>query len=1153
MNVMHDSRNIAFRRPLGAAEAGSRMRLAVLVTGASEASGELRLWRDGVGETRLNLESAREGESIWLSSFLTLPEKGTLLWYRFELTVDGKKIYCGQAADELGGLGSCSESELPSFQITVYDKGADTPSWFRKSVMYQVFPDRFYRAKTGRVPVKHGAVLHTDWNDTPQYYRDTNGDVIAYDFFGGNLAGIREKLTYLVSMGITVLYLNPVFESQSSHRYDTGDYRKIDPMLGTNEEFRVLCREAKKLGIRVVLDGVFSHTGADSIYFNRYGTYASTGAYQSKESPYYDWYDFQEYPKKYTSWWGVEVLPAVRETTPSYLDFIVRNKDSVLHQWLEAGISGWRLDVLDELPEEFSTAFYKELKEADRDAVMIGEVWEDASHKVSYGKLRTYLCGCETDSVMNYPLRRIVLDFLLGHEDGGQAAKEIASLAENYPKHNFYALMNLLGSHDTPRLLSVLGEMPDLSGMTQREQGEYRLPETQRELGLARVRLAILWQMTFPGVPSVYYGDETGMQGGKDPYNRGTYDWEHGDAELRETVKRAVKLRRDHDALMTGEFLQLPCGGDIYAYARMVRKERDVFGDTAKNGIYITVMNRSIGDAHDCGFNIGDFAADDGIFVPVLTAGNVEPAAVLVQGGRISLKLGPLSGVVLEYRVPKRRVARAAGVLLHPTSLPSPHGIGDISAEARRFVDWLAEAGQSVWQILPLVPVGEGGSPYSSPSAFAGNFLLISPEELVADGLLTEEEIKSDGAADAPVDFEKAAAHKLKLLRKAWKRFHRREPANYAMFCRKAASWLEDYALFTALHEEQGTPWTEWEAPLRLREPEALREASERLASQCAFVRFVQYIFARQWHRLHTYAAQKGVKILGDLPLFVALDSADVWANRKLFALDKEGRPNKIAGVPPDYFSEDGQLWGNPQYDWEAMEQDGYAWWTARIERLASLTDIQRIDHFRGLAAYWEIDADAESAKEGRWVKGPGHAFFAALREKLGDIKIVAEDLGVQSPEVEALRREEKLPGMRVLEFALTDNGTARAGSAEEENCVVYTGTHDNNTAAGWYEKDLNGWTRPRVAEYLGLREECTGAEAAAALIKQAYMSRARLAVTPLQDVLGLGEEARMNRPGIAEGNWTWRMPEQALTKQKAAWLGTLVQQSGRAGSTLGV
>lgn len=1152
MKVEHDSRNAAFRNPLGAVEAGSHVRLAVRVEGVSEASGELRIWRDGAGEQRLALREEKEGESIWLSSFLSMPEEGTLVWYRFELELDGRRFICGQDKDELGGMGDWSEDELPSFQITVYDRGADTPAWFRKSVMYQIFPDRFFRKEGVPVPSKRGAVLHTMWNDTPQYYRDTNGDILAYDFFGGNLAGIREKLPYLKDLGITVLYLNPVFEAQSSHRYDTGDYMKIDPMLGTNEDFALLCKDAKRMGIRVILDGVFSHTGADSRYFNMFGTYEGPGAFESKKSPYYEWYDFQDYPKKYTSWWGVGVLPAVKETTPSYMDFIIRLEDSVLHHWHNAGISGWRLDVLDELPEAFSQAFYKELKKTDPEAVLIGEVWEDASHKVSYGKLRTYLCGHEADGVMNYPLRDAIISFLLGETDGGHAAKIVTSLAENYPKHNFYSLMNLLGSHDTPRLLSVLGGMPDLHEKTQYEQGTYRLPKEKLVQGQKRARLAMLWQMTFPGVPSIYYGDEIGLQGGKDPFNRGPYDWENGDRELREFAAEAVKLRCKNAALQTGEFIQLSSVGDIYAFARTVRHGADVFGEAADNGVFVTVLNRSTELEHEISISVGDFAADDMVFEPVMCTGKIKEDEIPVRGGKLGITLAPLSGAVLQARTDERKYRRLAGVLMHPTSFPSPHGIGDIGQQAHRFIDWLAASGQSVWQMLPLVPLGEGGSPYSSTSAFAGNPLLISPDELMEEGLLIREDFVKVFDEDEPVDFDAVTEYKEELLHRAWTRFRKGVPTGYAGFCKKEACWLDDYALYMALRREKGVPWTEWEPSLAKREPEALKAAAERLQDECEYIRFTQYVFACQWHRLHCYAKKRGIQIIGDVPLFVAHDSADVWAHQELFALDERGNPAKVAGVPPDYFSEEGQLWGNPQYDWKAMEKDGFSWWISRLGHLAAIADALRMDHFRGLASYWEIDADAKSAKEGRWVKGPGHSFFAAVKEAMGDIKLIAEDLGVQADEVDELRRGEGLPGMQVLEFAVTDNGTPRAGSTEEENCVVYTGTHDNNTAAGWFANDLNMWNRPRVCEYLGLPAECTAENVAEALIEEAYMSRARLAVIPVQDILGLGEDDRMNRPGIAKGNWRWRMKPDALTRERAESLRRLAEKAGRKGRALG-
>ena len=472
-HVEHNSQNEFYRSPVGAAEAttGIRLRLKLELSELGNVQPSIqikaRFWRERVGEMVYELlpEDPVGGE-MYYSAHINMPERGCLLWYYFIITMDGRTWYYGNNNERMGGVGILSDNPpSQSYQITVFNKGAKTPDWFKHSVMYQIFPDRFYR-KGNTLVEKKGAVYHASWNDKPCYYKDPDTrEIVAYDFFGGNLAGIREKLGYLKDLGISVIYLNPIFESASNHHYDTGDYHKVDPILGTNEELKQLCADAKKMGIRIMLDGVFSHTGDDSRYFNKYGNYDTLGAYQSKESPYYDWYCFNNYPNGYESWWGFSTLPNVKEENPSYMKFIIENEDSVLKYWMKQGICGWRLDVVDELPEKFTQTFYKVLKEVDKDAVMLGEVWEDASNKSAYGVSREYLCGQELDSAMNYPFRQVVLDFLLGYADATQISKRLKSLMENYPKQNFYVMMNLLGSHDRERILTLLGEAPSQEGV----------------------------------------------------------------------------------------------------------------------------------------------------------------------------------------------------------------------------------------------------------------------------------------------------------------------------------------------------------------------------------------------------------------------------------------------------------------------------------------------------------------------------------------------------------------------------------------------------------------------------------------------------------------------------------------------------------------
>ncbi len=473
---------------------------------------------------------------------------------------------------------------------------------------------------------------------------------------------------------------------------------------------------------------------------------------------------------------------------------------------------------------------------------------------------------------------------------------------------------------------------------------------------------------------------------------------------------------------------------------------------------------------------------------------------------------------------------RASGVLLHPTSLPGPYGIGDLGPAALAFVDFLADSGCSLWQVLPLGPTGYGDSPYQCFSAFAGNPYLISPEGLLAEGLLHGADLQPLPPFPLErVDYGAVIPWKLALLERAWERFSAQEAhplrADFAAFCQAQAVWLDDFALFMALKEAHGgAPWTDWPADLRQREPAALAEARSTLAEQVERQRFFQFLFFRQWGALRAHARGRGVQIIGDIPIFVAHDSADVWARPDLFYLDEAGRPTVVAGVPPDYFSPTGQLWGNPLYRWERHKKDGYAWWIARFRALLELVDIVRLDHFRGFAAYWEVPGDAPTAEHGRWTPGPGADFFAALREALGDLPIIAEDLGEITPDVIALRDQFGLPGMKILQFAFSGPDNPFLPHNFTPNCVAYTGTHDNDTALGWY------WSAPeQEKDYARRYLSVSGQDFAWDLIRMAWRSVAVFALAPMQDLLSLGSEARMNFPGRAAGNWAWRMPPDAL------------------------
>ena len=491
---------------------------------------------------------------------------------------------------------------------------------------------------------------------------------------------------------------------------------------------------------------------------------------------------------------------------------------------------------------------------------------------------------------------------------------------------------------------------------------------------------------------------------------------------------------------------------------------------------------------------------------------------------------------------------RASGVLAHPTSFPGPHGIGDLGESAFRFVDWLAEAGQRLWQVLPLGPTGYGDSPYASPSAFAGNPLLVSLSWLAGDGLLTDADL---GAGfDSPrheVAFGRVIAFKLPLLRRAFDRFRAgagagQRPA-FEAFCRAEASWLDDYALFMAVKDAHGgIPWVDWPDEIALRREDAVPAWRERLRAAVRYHQFVQFQFRRQWGELRRYANGRGVRIVGDLPIFVAHDSADVWAHRDLFRLDASGRPTVVAGVPPDAFTDDGQLWGNPLFDWERSATTGFGWWIDRVRTALSLVDVLRVDHFRGFAAAWVVPADASTAAAGGWERGPGTAVFAALKGALGDLPFLVEDLGLITPDVHALRERLGLPGMKVLQFAF-DGGPENAYLPHNHDraCVVYPATHDNQTTIGWFQTRPDA-ERQAIQRYLGR----DGSDIAWDLIRLALASVADTAILPLQDVMRLGDEARMNTPGHAEGNWSWRYLPHQLHPGLAAGLGELTAAYGR-------
>lgn len=557
MTMIHDSRRKKYRAPMGAQPCGTQIRL-FLETDAPEAI--VRFWIDG----RAYLYSMKPARGGFEFKF-TLPEKPCVVWYYF---ICGGMFF-GNARDDLGGMGELYAHEPPSFQITVYDPAYVTPDWLGEGVMMQIMPDRFCRG--GELPCR--GRLHTDWYEQPDMCLTENGDNAADDFYGGDLKGICQKLDYIKSLGVTVIYLNPVFMSPSNHKYNTSDYMRVDPAFGTEDDLRALCEKAQAMGIRVILDGVFSHTGSDSVYFNRERNFGDGGAYNSETSPYAGWFSFRKWPDDYKSWWGFDTLPDVDKNSDSFRRFIYGDGDSVCAHWLRTGISGWRLDVADELPMDFIGGFRARMKAEKPDSALIGEVWEDPSRKVAYGALRSYCLGDTLDSTMNYPLRDAILGFFLGRITAGECVRTLESMYENMPPQFYRSTMNLLGSHDKPRALSILADVGNME-----PDRKYRRPIelTGEQYALGRQRLIAAWRMVcaLPGMPCIYYGDEAGMYGMADPYCRAAYPWGREDKELIEEFRAAAMCRHAHPALKNGSVQLEAVGDDALRIIRVLDREK---------------------------------------------------------------------------------------------------------------------------------------------------------------------------------------------------------------------------------------------------------------------------------------------------------------------------------------------------------------------------------------------------------------------------------------------------------------------------------------------------------------------------------------------------------------------------------------------------
>lgn len=612
METYFDPRDTRCKTPFGAAKCGTEVRFTLFDDAFCGC--ELLVYREFAGaEDVCPLPPAEGG----FSGAYTAPGEGELCWYVFRLTRwDGTLSYLGK-----NGLRPDRDG-AERWQLTVYED-TGTPDWFGRGVTYQIFPDRFRRTGTPDVSGMVGRRwLHESWDDQPVFRPDEDGQITNRDFFGGSLAGITEKLDYLQSLSVTTLYLNPIFEAASNHRYDTADYRAIDPLLGDEETFRTLCREAHKRGMRVMLDGVFNHTGSRSRYFNADGFYPELGAAQSQDSPYYDWYSFHPWPTDYDAWWGVKTLPAVNEQRPAYRQFIFKGKDSVVRHWLRCGADGWRLDVADELPGDFIAGIRRAIEDEKPDGYLLGEVWEDGSNKVAYSQRRRYLLGRETHGLMNYPLRTALLRWL-GGGDAAEFRESMETLRANYPPAAFYGAMNFLGTHDTPRILTLLGA--EHIPAAKEERAAYALSPAQLARGKARLRLAGMLLYGFPGSPTLFYGDEAGMQGFEDPLNRGTYPWGREDTGLLDFFRALGRLRKERRSLQSGSL--------TYIYAQ-------------GGGLVITREHE--GETTMVALNAGDEALTLTLPWPRGTAEDgLTGQRFLAVNGQLRLSLPPLDGVVL--------------------------------------------------------------------------------------------------------------------------------------------------------------------------------------------------------------------------------------------------------------------------------------------------------------------------------------------------------------------------------------------------------------------------------------------------------------------------------------------------------------------------
>ena len=581
MKAIYDTWNLSYKSIFGAVKQFETCRFTIRLPKdvCPDFAPVLVLFRTGFKERFINMNDVTEEEDCIAYSADYNARYTDVHYYYFSYCQGGtrhfiKRVNVHEAAVDYGDL----------FQLTVYSSDYTTPDFLKGGVMYQIFPDRFCKSGKPKENIPEGRVLRENWGDTPYYRPDEHGHVWNNDYFGGDFAGIQSKLGYLHDLGVTCIYLNPIFESHENHRYNTADYMKADPLLGTNDEFEELCHEAGKYGISIILDGVFSHTGADSVYFNKFGRYPEPGAFQSRESRYFDWYSFIDYPNVYEAWWGIDTLPNVCENNEDYTEFIC-GEEGVLRYWLSKGAAGYRLDVADELPDRFLDNLRKAVKGYDKEKIVIGEVWEDASNKESYGIKRRYLLGDQLDSVMNYPFREAIINFAKGG-NARDLINSVMTIVENYPKPTIDVLMNFVSTHDIERAINRLGG-ESCEGRSKDWMAERYLTDEEYSIGKKRLKTAMALQFFLPGVPSIYYGDEAGLQGYKDPFNRRCYPWGHEDQELIEYVTELSRVRKSIPNMKNGRIYFVINDGDF------IDERLAAFTRQGEQGDYLFFINRS--------------------------------------------------------------------------------------------------------------------------------------------------------------------------------------------------------------------------------------------------------------------------------------------------------------------------------------------------------------------------------------------------------------------------------------------------------------------------------------------------------------------------------------------------------------------------------